>query len=462
METLSLGSLCTLVGGRLVGGDPETPVRRVTTNSRMVAPGDLFVCLVGDRFDGHAYAEEAMAAGAAAVLVHENVGRITPAVAVDDTLAAIGRLGHALRVRSRKQGDPLVVAITGTNGKTGTKDLAAAALAADRPTVASRHSFNNSVGVPITLLDLEPDTRAVVVEVGTNAPGEIAHLGQLVEPEVAVITNVNAGHLEGLRDLDGVREEKGSLLDTLTGRQIAVLNRDDPSFARLAERAPGEVVSFGLNPAADVSALDLRCMANGTHFRVNDGRTVSLAHLGKHSVLNALAALAVARVAGVDPVVAAEALAVVPPPPGRLQLRTVGRLTVIDDSYNANPGSLAAATETLGQLALGGRRVFVVGDMLELGGQAAGLHRQAGRGLASAAPELVVAVGRFAEDLVAGAVEGGLAADVCFACPDRELAVEVLEDRLVPGDVVLVKGSRGMALEELVHDLDNEATATLQ
>ncbi len=461
MEALNLDFVCTMVEGRRVGGDGDVEIRRVVTDSRQVREGDLFVCLVGDRFDGHDYAEAALQAGAAAVLVHEESPPVTPAVVVPDTLAAFGRLGRAVRVRARRGADPLVVAVTGTNGKTGTKDLAAAALAADRSTVASRQSFNNAIGVPITLLETDPDTEAVVVEVGTNAPGEIAQLASLVEPEVAVITNVNAGHLEGLRDLEGVLQEKGSLLDGLTGRRTAVLNRDDPSFDALRERAPGDVVTFGFHPSADLHALDVRCMANGTHFRVSDGRTVQLRHIGRHSVLNALAALAVARVAGVDPMRAAAALAVVPPPPGRLQVRKIGRVTVLDDTYNANPGSLAAAAATLEEVGLAGRRVFIVGDMLELGETAARLHRAAGRTLAGAQPELLVAVGRHAQDVVDGAVEAGVDGERCVACADRACVEDVLRRHLAPGDVVLVKGSRGMALDAVVRDLGAEATAAM-
>lgn len=459
MEPLSLDFLCTMVEGRRVGGDGDLTVQRVVTDSRHVRPGDLFVCLVGDRFDGHEYADQAMRSGAVAVMVHHEAASTQPALVVPDTLAAFGRLGRAVRVRARLGKDPLVVAVTGTNGKTGTKDLTAAALGTARTTVASRASFNNDIGVPITLLDIQPETEAVVVEVGTNAPGEISRLADLIEPEVAIITNVAAGHLEGLRNLEGVLAEKGALLDGLTGRTIAVLNKDDANFDALAERAPGEVISFGHDPSADLHALDVRCAANGTDFRVSDGRTVRLAHLGRHSVLNALAALACARVAGVDAVEAAAALACVPPPPGRLQLRKLGRLTVLDDSYNANPGSLAAAAATLNEVGLGGRRVFVVGDMLELGSDAGSFHRAAGRTLACAGPELLVAVGRYAQDIVNGAVEAGVEAANCVACSDRDCAVEVLEQQLVPGDVVFVKGSRGMALDALVRNLDSEATA---
>jgi UDP-N-acetylmuramoyl-tripeptide--D-alanyl-D-alanine ligase len=459
VEPLSLDFLCTMVEGRRVGGDGDITVQRVVTDSRHVRPGDLFVCLVGDRFDGHEYADQAMRAGAEAVLVHRDDVTTSPALVVSDTLTAFGQLGRAVRVRARLGKDPIVVAVTGTNGKTGTKDLAAAALGCSLATVGSRASFNNDIGVPITLLDMEPETEAVVVEVGSNAPGEIKRLAGLVEPEVAVITNVHPGHLEGLTDLEGVLEEKASLLDGLTGRQIAILNRDDSHFEALRDRAPGEVITFGHHPSADLHALDVRCAANGTDFRVNDGRTVRLAHLGRHSVLNALAALACARVAGVDPVAAAAALGAVPPPPGRLQLRKMGRLTVLDDSYNANPGSLAAAAATLNEVGLGGRRVFVVGDMLELGSDASSLHRAAGRTLANAGPELLVAVGRHAEEIVKGAVEAGVEAGNCVACADRDCAVEVLEKNLVPGDVVLVKGSRGMALDALIRNLDTEATA---
>ncbi|GJM22162.1 MAG: UDP-N-acetylmuramoyl-tripeptide--D-alanyl-D-alanine ligase [Planctomycetota bacterium] len=459
MDPLRLEHAAKLVGGQLRGEVGKQRAQRVVIDSREVRPGDLFVCIKGDRFDGHEFATTARAAGAIGVLTERELPGLEPQIVVGDSLAALGALGHAVRVRARKSNDPIVVAVTGTNGKTGTKDLTAGALGSQRRTVASPGSYNNSVGVPLSLLGIENDSEAVVVEAGSNAPGEIASLAQLVEPEIGVITNCQTGHLEGLGDLEGVRQEKGSLLDGLVGRAVSVLNRDDPSFAELAARAPGEVVSFGLDPAADVRAENVRCDLESTRFVVDGKLPVRVAHLGHHAVLNALAALAVARVMGLDLRVAALGMGRIAPPPGRLQLRRVGQITVLDDSYNANPGSLAAAARTVAELGHDSRRVCIVGDMLELGRKAKRFHREAGRALGATLPAQLVAVGRYAAQLVEGAVDAGMPAEVCYACADRSEAAQRMADMLRPGDLVLLKASRGMALERLFGALASQAAA---
>jgi len=445
-----LGEVAAAVRGELKGGDRRRLVRRVTTDSRDVGAGDLFVCLEGPRFDGHDFAARALAAGAAAVLAHRDLPGVRPLVAVQDTLAALGALGRHVREQAA---DALVVGVTGTNGKTTTKELCAAALSARWPTVASRRSFNNNIGVPLTLLQATAETRAIVVEMGTNHPGEIGQLAALVRPDVGIITNIQHGHLQGLGSLDGVRKEKASLLDGLQGRQVAILNRDDPSWDYLARRAPGPVISFGLSSAADVRATDVRCDGKGTRFLVGGQLEVSLQLLGRHTVSNALAAIACACVAGVDQRAAAAALAKVEPVSGRLAVRRLGGITVIDDTYNANPGSLAAALTTLADLQLPGRVVIVVGDMLELGGDAAALHRAAGTKLAAARPGLVLAVGEHGEHLVAGALESGLPAAMLQHLRTTDEAAAFLAAELRDGDVVLLKASRGIALDRLVSRL---------
>lgn len=455
-NTLTLDQVLELTGGRLSGDRREAPLTQVTIDSRNVPPGALFVALRGDRFDGHDYAAQAVTCGAAAVLVQRplELPLPVPQICVGNTELALGQLGRAAR---RAASDALVIGITGTNGKTGTKDLTAAALRSSLATVASRSSYNNSVGVPLTLLNVQRDTRAVVVELGTNNPGEIVALAQLAEPEVGVITNVHAGHLQGLGSLAGVRAEKGSLLGQLVGRRVSVLNRDDPSFPSLSSMAPGEIVTFGLSADADVRATDVRCSLAETRFTLGDGRQVVLAHLGRHAVLNALAALACVQVAGACMDGAIAALAQVPPPPGRLQIRRRGSLTLLDDSYNANPGSLAAAVATVSELGHPGSRVFVVGDMLELGEAAHELHRAAGRSIAQCFPRVLVAVGRHAEAVVSGAIEIGMLCSQALAFQDRAAAQQALSGLLRPGDLVLVKGSRRMALDALVGELPEPA-----
>lgn len=465
MDALNLHELAGMCGARIVGdpGDPGASdaisIRRVTTDSRTAGPGDLFVCLPGDRFDGHDYAADAMAAGAAGVLAERDLAGVRPLLRVEDSVVALGRLGASVRRRDNGRA-PLVVGVTGTNGKTGTKDLIVAALSARLQTVGSLNSYNNAIGVPLTLLSIDGQTEAVVVELGTNQPGEIAHLSKLARPDIGVITNVHPGHLEGLGNLAGVRAEKGALLQQLVGRRISILNRDDGSFSSLAALAPGEVVSFGTCREADFRATDVAPSLHQTRFRLNDEHEVVLRHLGRHAVLNALAAIACAQLAGLALDETIEALAEVPPPPGRLQFRQSGNLTILDDSYNANPGSVAAAAALISELGHPGRRVFVVGDMLELGEAAAELHRAAGRSLAQAFPEMLVAVGRYAEFVVRGAVDVGLDRSACFVCDDLAQAAEALSSRLCAGDLVLVKASRRMALDALVTELSSSPLNT--
>jgi UDP-N-acetylmuramoyl-tripeptide--D-alanyl-D-alanine ligase len=452
VEPLTLTEVAAATRGTLQGGDGRRVVRRVCTDSREVRAGDLFVCLEGPRHDGHDYASRALLSGAVAVVAHRPLRNLRPVLEVNDTCDALGWLGRAVRC-ARGEDEPLVVGITGTNGKTSTKELVAAALGSRLATVASRRSFNNAIGVPLTLLEIGAETRAVVVEMGTNAPGEIGHLTALARPHVGLITNIGVGHLAGLGSLEGVREEKASLLDGLVGRKVAILNADDASFGFLRERAPGPVISFGLAPEAHVRATDVRCESSGTRFLVGGRHEGSLRLLGRHAVSNALAAIAVACVAGVELDAALAALASVPSPPGRLSVRRLGDLTLVDDTYNSNPGSFAAALATLGELHLPGRLVIVAGDMLELGDESSSLHRAAGRRVAGLRPALVVAVGERAPDLLAGLVEGGLPARDAHACADVDEAGELLGGLLRGGDIVLVKGSRGVALDQIVRRL---------
>jgi len=236
VDPVTLATAAEATRARLVARDPGALLTRVSTDSRDILPGDLFVCLEGPRHDAHAYAADALAAGAAAVMTHRELPGLQPQLLVHDTRDALGALGaHVRRHALAPHGsEPLVVAITGTNGKTSTKDLTAAALSCSLRTVSSRRSFNNEIGVPLTLLQMDRSTQATVVEMGTNAPGEIGRLAALARPQVAIITNVQSGHLAGLGSLEGVLAEKGSLLDGLTGRAVSILNADDPSYPALA------------------------------------------------------------------------------------------------------------------------------------------------------------------------------------------------------------------------------------
>ncbi len=449
-RVLRLSDVIEATGGRRVGGGAvELELAGVSTDSRRITSGSLFVALKGERFDAHDFLAQAAAHGARAALVErplapEKAGPLVQVV-VSDARRALGELARAqaLRCAARR------VAVTGSNGKTTTKELLRAALSAAGPTVASERSFNNDVGVPLTLLSIEPATRFAVLELGSNHPGEIARLADLARPEIGIVTNCAPAHVEFLKDLDGVVEEKGALIAALTESGTAVLNADDPSFPTLRSRARGRVVTFGVRRPADFRAVEIRFDLRRLVYRVRKQR-VYVPLGGCHNVYNSLAALAAADVLGVALDEAVASLRRTSPPPMRLFPMHVGGITVIDDSYNANPGSVEAAFRTLGAAPIKGRRVVVLGDMLELGSQAAELHERCGE-LVSLIPEaLVVGVGRHAADVARGARSRGADASHVVTCADAAAAAELLPPLLEPGDTVLVKGSRGMAMERVV------------
>lgn len=449
MPTFRLSEVAAAVSGRCDPAVADRELAGIATDSRAVAPGSLFVALRGDRFDGHDFLGAVARAGAGALLV-DRAGPQLPAgapprIEVDDTRRALGRLArwHADRCAARR------IAVTGSNGKTTTKDLLHAALGSAGPAVASRKSFNNAIGLPLTLLEIEPETRFAALELGTNHPGEIAALAALARPEVGIVTNCSWSHVEFLRDLDGVVEEKGALLEALPADGVAVLNADDPALPALRERTRARVVTFGIRRPADFRAVDIRFDFRRLVVRLR-GRRVYVPLGGCHNVMNALAALAAADAVGVPLPAAIAALRRVQGPPMRLAPLRADGITLLDDTYNANPGSVEAAFRTLAATPAKGRRVVVLGDMLELGAHATTLHGRAGELMSLVQDALLVAVGSHAHDVVAGALRRGLPEERALACADAPAAAALVPGLLRRGDVVLVKGSRGMAMERVV------------
>jgi UDP-N-acetylmuramoyl-tripeptide--D-alanyl-D-alanine ligase len=423
----------------------------VGTDTRTLEEGSLFVALRGDNFDGHAFLEEARARGAHAAVV-ERVPEDAPPLRyyrVPDTLTALGRLG---RYRRRRV-DGRVVAITGTNGKTTTKEMARAVLSTRYVTHATAGNLNNLVGAPLTLLATPDDAEALVVEIGMNVPGEIARLAEIVEPDVAVVTAVAEGHLEGIGTLEGVLREKTSLLPRVRSGGLAIVADEPPA---LPERARSltrrvRVAGWSKRADADLRAEELRIDGDGrVRFRWQ-GREVVLPFGGKVHARNALIALAIGLEWDVDPDAAVAALAGMSPPSMRGETHRYGDLTVIADCYNSNPASLAAAMDTLVEMPRRGGRVVVVGSMLELGTRSEAFHRESARRIAEAEVDLVVAIGLFAPAFQAVAGELG---DRLLTAEDAEAAAGPLLDRLTGDEVVLLKGSRGVALETLMPRLE--------
>lgn len=463
MIALTLAEVAAAVGGRVdpvsAGG---TPVAAVMTDSRVaaVAPA-LFVALPTARADGHAHLAAAAASGAVAALVMAD--RVAapddalPRVVVPDTWAALGRLAAHVRAAVA----PLTVAITGSYGKTTAKDLATAAIAAARPTVASRASHNNELGVPLTLLALEPGTEVLVAEIGIRLPGDMDAATALVRPDVAVVTAVGAVHLETLGDLAGVAREKGRLVAALAPGGTAVLNVDDARVAAMRRRDTTTLGVSAAGAAADVMAGGVRDVGDGhvaALVRTPWGSAeVSPPLPGRHQLVNALLALTAAGVAGVHPEVAAEAIRTAPTSASRADLRTVAGVTVLDDAYNASPPTVIAALSTLVALPATGRRWAVLGTMAELGARTDELHREVGA--ACAAVDRLVAVGAGGRTIAAGARAAGLPADRVDVVEDADAALDRVRAEVAAGDAVLVKASRVVGLDRVASGLVAALTA---
>jgi UDP-N-acetylmuramoyl-tripeptide--D-alanyl-D-alanine ligase len=440
--------LATLAGGSLVAGDPDARVTSFTIDSRALEPGACFVALVAER-DGHTFVADAFARGAHVALVTRDVGAHSGAIVrVDDAFGALARLGRAARDRLD---DAIVVGITGSAGKTGTKDLTAAALAAKVHVHASPGSYNNEAGVPLTLLTAPSVTEALVLEMGARAHGDIAALCAIARPTVGVITNVGLAHAGPLGGRAGVARVKGELLEALDVHGLAVLDADDPETAGLAARTPARVllVSPGGGPGADVRAHDVTLDAElRPTFSIESpwgsGR-VALAVRGAHQVTNASLAAAVALARGVAFDDVAAGLATVPPARWRMEVeRTEEGVVVLDDAYNANPSSMAVALEALTGVDAPGRRVAVLGEMRELGELSEREHAALGVMVGASAVDMLVTVGPEAAPLAAAARTAGVAVT---EVSDAAAALEAVRGFVVPGDAVLVKGSRAVGLE---------------
>ena len=419
---------------------------RVSTDTRQIGAGDLFVALKGDRFDAHDFLADAKGKGAAAAVVRRETPRVDglPVFEVADTLVALGLLARARR-RRLPRGYP-VVAITGSSGKTSTKEMIRAVLATRYRTHATSGNLNNLVGVPLTILAAPDDTEALVVEAGASVPGEIARLRDVIEPTIAAITNVGYAHVAGFGSLEGVLREKLALVD---GVGVAVVGTDPPELAREARRRTRTVVA-GTGSEADVrpEAADLD---DAGHPRITwgGGHAVTLPVLGFHQIENALLALAVGREAGVDPGSAVAALAGVKIPGGRGTALERGGLTILDDTYNANPASLAWAVKFAHWLAGRHRRplAVVVGSMLELGDESDRLHAAAAREIAALEPALIGAVGAF---VPAFAPLSSVLGARLVTAPDAAALGPKLATALKGDEIVLLKASRGVALERVL------------
>lgn len=440
--------------GALLGGDLGIAVAGVSIDSRTLGVGDAFFAIRGDRLDGHAFLRDAVGRGAACLVVHavsDDLPPGVPIVLVDDTTRALGRLGAWHRARFTIP----VAAVTGSNGKTTTKEMMAAVLGALGPVLKPESSFNNQWGLPLTLLKLTALHRAAALELGTNRPGEIAALAGIAQPTVAAVTTVSSAHTEFLGSLDGIQEEKSALVRAVPAEGAVVLNADDSRVLAMGGASRARVWTYSARGRGDLRAAgEIADGPDGVGFTLETSegrRPVRLRFAGRHNVTNALAAAGVGAALGIGLDDIARGLEAARPAKGRCVWRRAGALSILDDTYNANPVSVRAALDALAASGEGRRRVVVLGDMLELGPIAEAEHRAMGRAVAVAGAAEFVGLGRSCRAAVEAAREAGLA-ESHHAATFEDTVAHLLK-RLVPGDAVLVKGSRGMRMERVVDAL---------
>jgi UDP-N-acetylmuramoyl-tripeptide--D-alanyl-D-alanine ligase len=436
--------------------DQEAVAMGYSIDSRTLNPGDLFIAIAGERFDGHEYVEAVLGKGAVGAVVQTGkkvAGDPTRLLYVEDTLKALQSLGAAAR---RLWGKPLL-AVTGSAGKTTTKEILAHILATRFRVMKSSGNLNNHIGLPLQLLKLEAEHELAVVEMGMNHAGEIRDLGKLAHHDLAVVTTVAPVHLEFFGSLKEIARAKYEIIETLHPGGVAVLNADDEYVSQFGRNFKGKVVTFGIKRSADVSAQKVKLNgAEGSTFELvvgSVGEPVTFPLVGEHNIYNALAAVAAAMDRGITPSQAAAALSSIQPPDKRGQVLTINGATIINDCYNSNPRALEAMIDTLASMKAN-RHILVAGEMLELGPTAEALHRECGQHAAEKKIDFVIGVRGLARAMAEAACGSGIQAQFVET---PEQAGEWLARNLRPGDAVLLKASRGVKLERALAMLDKSS-----
>ncbi len=460
--TFPIGEILKATGGKLLQGKEDAIFPAISTDSRTITEGALFIALKGDQFDGHHFAAEALTKKAGGVVIEEDrAGDVRwngygtkPVILVKDTLHALGNIA---RDRRRKFGVP-VVALTGSNGKTTTKEMISACLETTFPILKTKGNLNNLVGLPLTLLNLTEKERVAVLEMGMNVPGEIRRLTEIAEPDVGLITNIQRAHLEGVGSLERIKEEKGALFRRMKRDGSIIVNQDDPRVVDLGEEFPGQKITFGIDQPADVMAKEIRVKGSeGTFFTLvleGEEAEVHLPLLGRHFVYNALSAIATASLFGIEQGKTIDALRQFRPFPLRMEIVSLGGgITLINDAYNANPDSMEMALRTLSEAKGEGRAIAVLGDMLELGGFTVEAHRQLGKKVTELSIDLLLTIGDEAPVVVESAIREGIGHERARVAESHSEAASIVRAFAREGDWILVKGSRGMAMENVVEDL---------
>jgi len=450
MNPLPLSQIAKFAGASLSSGDGSVMIDEVSTDSRTLRAGELFVALRGENFDGHNFVESAAKAGAAGAIVDSNWKSPVPEnfafIRTKDTLQAYQRLA----ANYRKSLALKVVAITGSNGKTSTKDFSASVLARRFRVTKTEGNFNNHVGLPRTVLDATSQDEVAVWEIGMNHPGEVAALSKIAAPDAAIITNIGVAHIEFMGSREAIAREKGALAESVGSEGTVILNADDPFSEGIATRARAKVVFAGTK-GGTVRAIEIRQSADGSEFTILEGAHRCRALLpvpGLHMVQNALLAVAAGRAFGLSIEECAAGLATAPLAKARLQIKEIGGVQFLDDSYNANPDSMKAALRTLVELDADGKRIAVLGEMRELGDESERGHREVGETAAALKIDQLITIGNTAAAIADAARHAGLRKTTILSSTSE--AAELLDEIAAPGDLILIKGSRVTRTEEVI------------
>ena len=448
MAEFTVNEVCLATYGKVRGSAYEEKFTGICTDTRKVKPGDLFIPLVGEKFDGHDFIEQAVKNGAIGIIASRSYV-IAPdniiVILVADTLLALQDLARYHRQRFSIP----IVAITGSNGKTTTKDMTAAILASKLNVLKTEANYNNEIGLPLTLLQLTAQHNVAVVEMGMRGEGQIYHLANIALPTVAIITNVGETHIELLGSIEQIAAAKAELLQFIPKTGLTILNADDHYVQEMAKQVNSRLTLFGLEHG-NIRADNIQTNAQGINFRCYSAQGEFSAYIptvGKHNVYNALAAISVGLELGLSFDNICSGLSNFNASPMRLHIEEMGDYIVINDAYNASPMSMLAAIDTLTEVAKS-RKVVVLGDMLELGHIKVEAHRQIGEKLAKCHIDIVITVGDLARHIAEAASEFGI--DTTFACYSHNEASKILKKLIKPGDTILIKGSRGMKMENII------------
>ena len=458
MDRLTVVDLLVATGGRFLCGNKQSHFAGVSTDTRFLEEGEIFFALSGENYDGHAFVKQAVDRGAVAAVISRTNGidnsfRGSGAgtyIEVSDTRKALGDLARYYR----KNLSTKFIAVTGSNGKTTTKDMVYHVLRNFRNVVRSRDSFNNDVGVPLTIFKANKTHDFAVIEMGTNAPGEIRRLSEIISPNYTILTNISHTHLEGLGDIQGVADAKAEFIENMDENGTLITNADDEWCTQISRRFRGKSISYGFGEKALIKASKVDRSSFGFDFTVNNSFSVKLNILGKHNIYNALATIALCHAIDLRLEDVCDRFGDFKPPPMRMEKQIFGDIVVINDEYNSSPLSMSVALEEFTHLAVPGRRVLVCGDMLELGNKSAELHKEIGGRVAKSNIDILCTVGHYSRLVAEEAMSNGMPRENIHSCENSQEMCSLVNSLLKKRDTVLIKGSRKMNLESVSHEIE--------